>query len=125
MAKQLVQWRQGGSWQTASNGALTLTADTLYIKAKGYMPSELVAACEWKVANAGALQSAFLKVVADADAVESITLAGNLDDNDVRYLSTLQTLKSLDMERATVAQGLFGVPFREYDRLATCVLPRS
>ena len=83
VAKQLVQWRQGGSWQTASNGALTLTADTLYIKAKGYMPSELVAACEVKVANAGALQSALLKVVADADAVETLTLSGNLDDSDV------------------------------------------
>lgn len=125
VAKQLVQWRQGGSWQTASNGALTLTADTLYIKAKGYMPSELVAACEVKVANAGALQSALLKVVADADAVESLTLTGNLDDSDVQYLSTLHALKSLDMESATVAQGLFGAPFREFDRLAACVLPRS
>lgn len=87
------------------------------------MPSELVAACEVKVANAGALQSALLKVVADADAVESLTLAGNLDDSDVQYLSTLHALKSLDMERATVTQGLFGAPFREFDRLAVCVLP--
>lgn len=126
VAKSLVQVRHSGDYfQASEGGAIELTTDTLYIKAKGYMPSELVPACEVNVANAGELPHALLKVTPDADAIETLTIAGSLDDSDLQYLSSLQVLKSLDMENATIAEGLFGAPFKGFERLVACVLPRS
>ena len=70
-----------------------LTADTLYIKAKAYERSQLVQECQVNVEKPGQLEATLLKATPDADAVESLTITGSLDDNDLAYLSTLQTLK--------------------------------
>lgn len=124
--KNIVQQRFCGEayWQK-SDKSVMLTADTLYIKAKAYERSQLVQECQVNVEKPGQLEATLLKATPDADAVESLTITGSLDDNDLTYLSTLQTLKKLNLENATIQQGLFGAPFKDFSRLETCELPRS
>lgn len=124
--KSIVQQRFCGEayWQK-SDKSVMLTADTLYIKAKAYERSQLVQECQANVEKPGQLEATLLKATPDADAVESLTITGSLDDNDLAYLSTLQTLKKLNLENATIQQGLFGAPFKDFSRLETCELPRS
>ena len=124
--KNIVQQRFCGEayWQK-SDKSVMLTADTLYIKAKAYERSQLVQECQVNVEKPGQLEATLLKATPDADAVESLTITGSLDDNDLAYLSTLQTLKKLNLEHATIQQGLFGAPFKDFSRLETCELPRS
>lgn len=124
--KNIVQQRFCGEayWQK-SDKSVMLTADTLYIKAKAYERSQLVQECQANVEKPGQLEATLLKATPDADAVESLTITGSLDDNDLAYLSTLQTLKKLNLENATIQQGLFGAPFKDFSRLETCELPRS
>ena len=124
--KSIVQQRFCGEayWQK-SDKSVMLTADTLYIKAKAYERSQLVQECQVNVVKPGQLEATLLKATPDADAVESLTITGSLDDNDLAYLSTLQTLKKLNLENATIQQGLFGAPFKDFSRLETCELPRS
>lgn len=124
--KSIVQQRFCGEayWQK-SDKSVMLTADTLYIKAKAYERSQLVQECQVNVEKPGQLEATLLKATPDADAVESLTITGSLDDNDLAYLSTLQTLKKLNLENATIQQGLFGAPFKDFSRLETCELPRS
>lgn len=124
--KNIVQQRFCGEayWQK-SDKSVMLTADTLYIKAKAYERSQLVQECQVNVEKPGQLEATLLKATPDADAVESLTITGSLDDNDLAYLSTLQTLKKLNLENATIQQGLFGAPFKDFSRLETCELPRS
>lgn len=124
--KNIVQQRFCGEayWQK-SDKSVMLTADTLYIKAKAYERSQLVQECQANVEKPGQLEATLLKTTPDADAVESLTITGSLDDNDLTYLSTLQTLKKLNLENATIQQGLFGAPFKDFSRLETCELPRS
>lgn len=124
--KNIVQQRFCGEayWQK-SDKSVMLTADTLYIKAKAYERSQLVQECQANVEKPGQLEATLLKATPDADAVESLTITGSLDDNDLTYLSTLQTLKKLNLENATIQQGLFGAPFKDFSRLETCELPRS
>lgn len=124
--KNIVQQRFCGEayWQK-SDKSVMLTADTLYIKAKAYERSQLVQDCQVNVEKPGQLEATLLKATPDADAVESLTITGSLDDNDLAYLSTLQTLKKLNLENTTIQQGLFGAPFKDFSRLETCELPRS
>lgn len=124
--KNIVQQRFCGEayWQK-SDKSVMLIADTLYIKAKAYERSQLVQECQVNVEKPGQLEATLLKATPDADAVESLTITGSLDDNDLAYLSTLQTLKKLNLENATIQQGLFGAPFKDFSRLETCELPRS
>lgn len=124
--KNIVQQRFCGEayWQK-SDKSVMLTADTLYIKAKAYERSQLVQECQVNVVKPGQLEATLLKATPDADAVESLTITGSLDDNDLAYLPTLQTLKKLNLENATIQQGLFGAPFKDFSRLETCELPRS
>ena len=124
--KNIVQQRFCGEayWQK-SDKSVMLTADTLYIKAKAYERSQLVQECQVNVEKPGQLETTLLKATPDADAVESLTITGSLDDNDLAYLSTLQTLKKLNLENTTIQQGLFGAPFKDFSRLETCELPRS
>lgn len=124
--KNIVQQRFCGEayWQK-SDKSVMLTADTLYIKAKAYERSQLVQECQVNVVKPGQLEATLLKATPDADAVESLTITGSLEDNDLAYLSTLQTLKKLNLENATIQQGLFGAPFKDFSRLETCELPRS
>lgn len=124
--KNIVQQRfcDEAYWQK-SDKSVMLTADTLYIKAKAYERSQLVQDCQVNVEKPGQLEATLLKATPDADAVESLTITGSLDDNDLAYLSTLQTLKKLNLENTTIQQGLFGAPFKDFSRLETCELPRS
>lgn len=124
--KNIVQQRFCGEayWRKYDKSVM-LTADTLYIKAKAYERSQLVQECQVNVEKPGQLEATLLKATPDADAVESLTITGSLDDNDLTYLSTLQTLKKLNLENATIQQGLFGAPFKDFSRLETCELPRS
>lgn len=124
--KNIVQQRFcGEAYWRKSDKSVMLTADTLYIKAKAYERSQLVQECQVNVVKPGQLEATLLKATPDADAVESLTITGSLDDNDLAYLSTLQTLKKLNLENATIQQGLFGAPFKDFSRLETCELPRS
>lgn len=124
--KSIVQQRFcGEAYWRKSDKSVILTADTLYIKAKAYERSQLVQECQVNVEKPGQLEATLLKATPDADAVESLTITGSLDDNDLTYLSTLQTLKKLNLENATIQQGLFGAPFKDFSRLETCELPRS
>lgn len=124
--KNIVQQRFcGEAYWRKSDKSVMLTADTLYIKAKAYERSQLVQECQVNVVKPGQLEATLLKATPDADAVESLTIMGSLDDNDLAYLSTLQTLKKLNLENATIQQGLFGAPFKDFSRLETCELPRS
>ena len=124
--KSIVQQRFcGEAYWRKSDKSVMLTADTLYIKAKTYERSQLVQECQVNVEKPGQLEATLLKATPDADAVESLTITGSLDDNDLTYLSTLQTLKKLNLENATIQQGLFGAPFKDFSRLETCELPRS
>lgn len=124
--KSIVQQRFcGEAYWRKSDKSVMLTADTLYIKAKAYERSQLVQECQVNVEKPGQLEATLLKATPDADAVESLTITGSLDDNDLAYLSTLQTLKKLNLENATIQQGLFGAPFKDFRRLETCELPRS
>ena len=123
--KSIVQQRFcGEAYWRKSDKSVMLTADTLYIKAKAYERSQLVQECQANVEKPGQLEATLLKATPDADAVESLTITGSLDDNDLAYLSTLQTLKKLNLENATIQQGLFGAPFKDFSRLETCELPR-
>lgn len=123
--KNIVQQRFcGEAYWRKSDKSVMLTADTLYIKAKAYERSQLVQECQANVEKPGQLEATLLKATPDADAVESLTITGSLDDNDLAYLSTLQTLKKLNLENATIQQGLFGAPFKDFSRLETCELPR-
>lgn len=124
--KNIVQQRFcGEAYWKKSDKSVMLTADTLYIKAKAYERSQLVQECQVNVVKPGQLEATLLKATPDADAVESLTITGSLDDNDLAYLSTLQTLKKLNLENATIQQGLFGAPFKDFSRLEACELPRS
>lgn len=124
--KSVVQQRFcGEAYWRKSDKSVMLTADTLYIKAKAYERSQLVQECQVNVEKPGQLEATLLKATPDADAVESLIITGSLDDNDLTYLSTLQTLKKLNLENATIQQGLFGAPFKNFSRLETCELPRS
>ena len=124
--KSIVQQRFcGEAYWRKSDKSVMLTADTLYIKAKAYERSQLVQECQVNVVKPGQLEATLLKATPDADAVESLIITGSLDDNDLTYLSTLQTLQKLNLENATIQQGLFGAPFKDFSRLETCELPRS
>lgn len=124
--KSIVQQRFcGEAYWRKSDKSVMLTADTLYIKAKAYERSQLVQECQVNVEKPGQLEATLLKATPDADAVESLTITGSLDDNGLTYLSTLQTLKKLNLENATIQQGLFGALFKDFSRLETCELPRS
>ena len=126
VVKTLVQERLGGDAHIFSFGqSVVLTSDTLFVKAKGYTAAELVGECTVDVAEAGQLSSSLEKVAPDADAVETLILTGCLSDDDLQYLSMLQSLRSLDLENAATPQGIFGAPFRDFIRLKTCKLPRS
>ena len=114
-----------GKAYTAHTDGVQLTADTLYIKAKGYTAEQLVAECSVNVEKPGQLKAAINKATADADAVEAITITGELNNEDLQYLSSLQSLKLIDLENATTPQGLFGATFKNFVRLSSCVLPRS
>lgn len=115
----------GGAFEAHTADAVVLTSDTLYIKAKGYTAAELVAQCSVDVEKAGQLETAMQKAVADADAVEALTVTGTLNNTDLQYLSSLQSLQQLNLENATTPQGLFGATFKDFSRLTNCVLPRS
>ncbi len=124
--KNIVQQRFcGEAYWRKSDKSVMLTSDTLYIKAKAYERSQLVQECQVNVEKPGQLEATLLKATPDADAVESLIITGSLDDNDLTYLSTLQTLQKLNLENATIQQGLFGAPFKDFSRLETCELPRS
>ena len=126
MEKTIVQERLcGGTYNRHADGTITLYTDTLYIKAKGYTQSQLVAECNVTVGKEGQLQDALLLATPDADAVETLNISGELNDNDLQYLSTLQSLKALDFENSTTKQGIFGAPFNGFSRLTSCKLPRS
>lgn len=114
-----------GKAYTAHTDGVQLTADTLYIKAKGYTAEQLVAECGVNVEKPGQLKAAINKATADADAVEAITITGELNNEDLQYLASLQSLKQIDLENATTPQGLFGATFKNFARLSSCVLPRS
>lgn len=114
-----------GKAYTAHTDGVQLTADTLYIKAKGYTAEQLVAECSVNVEKPGQLKAAINKVTADADAVEALTITGELNNEDLQYLSSLQSLKLIDLENATTPQGMFGATFKNFSRLSSCVLPRS
>lgn len=114
-----------GKAYTAHTDGVQLTADTLYIKAKGYTAEQLVAECNVNVEKPSQLKAAINKATADADAVEALTITGELNNEDLQYLSSLQSLKLIDLENATTPQGLFGATFKNFSRLSSCVLPRS
>lgn len=114
-----------GKAYTAHTDGVQLTADTLYIKAKGYTAEQLVAECSVNVEKPGQLKAAINKATADADAVEALTITGELNNEDLQYLSSLQSLKLINLENATTPQGLFGATFKNFSRLSSCVLPRS
>lgn len=114
-----------GKAYTAHTDGVQLTADTLYIKAKGYTAEQLVAECSVNVEKPSQLKAAINKATADADAVEALTITGELNNEDLQYLSSLQSLKQIDLENATTPQGLFGATFKNFSRLSSCVLPRS
>lgn len=114
----------GKAYTTHTDGVM-LTADTLYIKAKGYTAEQLVAECNVNVEKPGQLKAAINKATADADAVEALTITGELNNEDLQYLASLQSLKQIDLENATTPQGLFGATFKRFSRLSSCVLPRS
>lgn len=114
-----------GKAYTAHTDGVMLTADTLYIKAKGYTAQQLVAECSVNVEKPGQLKAAINKATADADAVEALTITGELNNEDLQYFSSLQSLKQIDLENATTPQGLFGATFKNFARLSSCVLPRS
>lgn len=114
-----------GKAYTAHTDGVQLTADTLYIKAKGYTAEQLVAECNVNVEKPSQLKAAINKATADADAVEALTITGGLNNEDLQYLSSLQSLKLINLENATTPQGLFGATFKNFSRLSSCVLPRS
>lgn len=114
-----------GKVYTAHTDGVQLTADTLYIKAKGYTAEQLVAECNVNVEKPSQLKATINKATADADAVEALTITGELNNEDLQYLSSLQSLKQIDLENATTPQGLFGATFKNFSRLSSCVLPRS
>lgn len=114
-----------GKAYTAHTDGVQLTADTLYIKAKGYTAEQLVAECSVNVEKPSQLKAAINKATADADAVEALTITGELNNEDLQYLSSLQSLKLINLENATTPQGLFGATFKNFSRLSSCVLPRS
>ena len=95
-----------GKAYTAHTDGVQLTADTLYIKAKGYTAEQLVAECNVNVEKPSQLKAAINKATADADAVEALTITGELNNEDLQYLSSLQSLKLIDLENATTPQGL-------------------
>lgn len=125
MEKSLDMLSLDGKAYTAHTDGVMLTADTLYIKAKGYTAQQLVAECSVNVEKPGQLKAAINKATADADAVEAITITGELNNEDLQYLASLQSLKLIDLENATTPQGLFGATFKNFSRLSSCVLPRS
>lgn len=125
MEKSVDMLSLDGKAYTAHTDGVMLTADTLYIKAKGYTAEQLVAECSVNVEKPGQLKAAINKATADADAVEAITITGELNNDDLQYLSSLQSLKQIDLENATTPQGLFGATFKNFSRLSSCVLPRS
>lgn len=125
MEKSVDMLSLDGKAYTAHTDGVMLTADTLYIKAKGYTAQQLVAECSVNVEKPGQLKAAINKATADADAVEALTITGELNNEDLQYLSSLQSLKLIDLENATTPQGLFGATFKNFSRLSSCVLPRS
>lgn len=125
MEKSVDMLSLDGKAYTAHTDGVMLTADTLYIKAKGYTAEQLVAECSVNVEKPGQLKAAINKATADADAVEAITITGELNNEDLQYLASLQSLKQIDLENATTPQGLFGATFKNFARLSSCVLPRS
>ena len=125
MEKSVDMLSLDGKAYTAHTDGVMLTADTLYIKAKGYTAQQLVAECSVNVEKPGQLKAAINKATADADAVEAITITGELNNEDLQYLASLQSLKQIDLENATTPQGLFGATFKNFSRLSSCVLPRS
>ena len=125
MEKNVDMLSLDGKVYTAHTDGVMLTADTLYIKAKGYTAQQLVAECSVNVEKPGQLKAAINKATADADAVEAITITGELNNEDLQYLASLQSLKQIDLENATTPQGLFGATFKNFSRLSSCVLPRS
>lgn len=125
MEKSVDMLSLDGKAYTAHTDGVMLTADTLYIKAKGYTAQQLVAECSVNVEKPGQLKAAINKATDDADAVEALTITGELNNDDLQYLSSLQSLKQIDLENATTPQGLFGATFKNFSRLSSCVLPRS
>lgn len=125
MEKSVDMLSLDGKAYTAHTDGVMLTADTLYIKAKGYTAQQLVAECSVNVEKPGQLKAAINKATADADAVEALTITGELNNEDLQYLASLQSLKQIDLENATTPQGLFGATFKNFSRLSSCVLPRS
>lgn len=125
MEKNVDMLSLDGKAYTAHTDGVMLTANTLYIKAKGYTAEQLVAECNVNVEKPGQLKAAINKATADADAVEALTIMGELNNEDLQYLSSLQSLKQIDLENATTPQGLFGATFKRFSRLSSCVLPRS
>lgn len=125
MEKSVDMLSLDGKAYTAHTDGVQLTADTLYIKAKGYTAEQLVAECNVNVEKPSQLKAAINKATADADAVEALTITGELNNEDLQYLSSLQSLKLIDLENATTPQGLFGATFKNFGRLSSCVLPRS
>lgn len=125
MEKSVDMLSLDGKAYTAHTDGVMLTADTLYIKAKGYTAEQLMAECSVNVEKPSQLKAAINKATADADAVEAITITGELNNEDLQYLSSLQSLKQIDLENATTPQGLFGATFKNFSRLSSCVLPRS
>lgn len=125
MEKSVDMLSLDGKAYTAHTDGVMLTTDTLYIKAKGYTAQQLVAECSVNVEKPGQLKAAINKATADADAVEALTITGELNNEDLQYLSSLQSLKQIDLENATTPQGLFGATFKNFARLSSCVLPRS
>ena len=126
VVKSIIQEHLCGETYVPRTGtSIMLTTDSLYIKAKAFNASELVAECNVNVEKAGQLENTIEKQAYDADAVEALTITGELNDYDLQYLSTLQSLKELNLENATTPQGLFGAPFKGFGRLTTCELPRS
>ncbi len=124
--KTLVQVKRSGKqYRKYDNNAMVLTTDTLYIKAKGYKRSELVSECAVHLDKAGSLQEELNKQERDADAIESLTVTGVMNNDDVQYLSTLQSLKSVNLENVSRLQGVFGMAFKDFERLESCKLPRS
>ena len=125
MEKSVDMLSLDGKAYTAHTDGVMLTTDTLYIKAKGYTAEQLVAECSVNVEKPSQLKTAINKATADADAVEALTITGELNNEDLQYLSSLQSLKQIDLENATTPQGLFGATFKNFSRLSSCVLPRS
>ena len=125
--KTLVQTRKSceSYHLNAEESVIELTADSLYIKAKGYLENELINQCTVSVDSEGRLYTALQRVTNDADAIEALTIEGHLNNNDLQLLSSLQSLKRLDIENTTIEQGLFGAPFKDFKRLTHCQLPRS